>query len=121
MDMIPGTSSRNGPEGALRGENAKAGQGWIVGALRAGKKWLWLMPVLGALWLAPRWWGLVTHPVRVPPTPVAAAREALPALLLRVSAEPRSPDTRLELVAAYSLVGDRLGAWQQLAIAERLR
>jgi Flp pilus assembly protein TadD len=84
------------------------------------RRWLWLLPAAAAVWLAPRWWQLVTHPVVVPATPAAAAREELPRLRARVQAEPRSPQARLELVAALTLIGDRLGAWQQLAIAESL-
>jgi tetratricopeptide (TPR) repeat protein len=62
----------------------------------------------------------VTHPIVVPATPAAAAREELPRLLALVRAEPRSVDARMELVACRALLGDRLAAWQQLALAERL-
>jgi tetratricopeptide (TPR) repeat protein len=78
------------------------------------------LPVVAAAVLAPRWWRLVSHPIVVPATPSAAAREELPRLLARVRAEPRSVDARTELIACQVLLGDRLAAWQQLAITARL-
>jgi tetratricopeptide (TPR) repeat protein len=92
----------------------------VLCAVRFIRKWLWILAVAGAAILAPRWWRLVTHPIVVPATPAAAAREELPRLIARVRAEPRSVDARMELMACQALLGDRLAAWQQLALAERL-
>src|SRR5690348_7257209 len=68
---------------------------------RSGTRWLWGLPVVvvAVAVLAPRWWRLVAHPIIVPATPAAAAREELPRLLARVRAEPRSVDARTELLA----------------------
>lgn len=76
------------------------------------------LALVGVVALGPLWWRAVRSSVHVPATPVEAAREGLPRILARVAREPRSVDARLELVAAYALLGDRLGAWQQLCIAE---
>src|SRR5262245_16289305 len=112
---------------ALKTPDASPGQGRAAsdsgppdGSRRVWLRWLWLLPIAGAAILAPRWWRLISHPIAVPATPAAAAREELPRLLAQVRAQPRSVDARMELVACQALLGDRLAAWQQLAIAERL-
>jgi tetratricopeptide (TPR) repeat protein len=69
--------------------------------------------------LLARWW-LETKPAEAPPNPTALAQSALPRLLEQVQAEPRSAEARLDLASCYTLLGDRLGAWQQLALAGEL-
>jgi tetratricopeptide (TPR) repeat protein len=69
--------------------------------------------------LAPAWWWRVTRTPVAPLTPVELAREGLPRLLARVQAEPRSAEARFDLASCYTLLDDRLGAWQQLVLAER--
>jgi tetratricopeptide (TPR) repeat protein len=104
------TKNSTSEEGPLR----SIPRGWSL------RRAIWLLALVGAAALAPRWWHVVTHPVVVPATSAAAAREALPRALARVHARPDSVDARLELVALYSLLGDRLGAWQQLCLSEEL-
>jgi tetratricopeptide (TPR) repeat protein len=110
-------ASRDGSPTASRGDSTRSPR---EPSRRAWGKWLWALPVAAAAVLAPRWWRLVSHPIVVPATPAAAAREELPRLLTRVQAQPRSVDARMELVACQALLGDRLAAWQQLALVERL-
>lgn len=110
-------ASRDGGPTASRGHSTRSPR---EPSHRAWGRWLWALPVAAAAVLAPRWWRLVSHPIVVPATPAAAAREELPRLLARVQAQPRSVDARMELVACQALLGDRLAAWQQLALAERL-
>jgi tetratricopeptide (TPR) repeat protein len=65
-------------------------------------------------------WRVIAPRIEARATPIAVAREELPRLLARLPAEPRSVDLHLRVAACYSLLGDRLGAWQQLCVAELL-
>lgn len=67
--------------------------------------------VVGGVWNAAR-------PPALPAATTDVARQELPALREKVRAEPGSADARLALLAAYQILGDRIGAWQQAALAE---
>jgi tetratricopeptide (TPR) repeat protein len=74
--------------------------------------WLLAALAVGGVWLAAR-------PPALPESPEEIARQELPSLREAVRAQPASADARLKLMAAHQILGDRIGAWQQLALAEK--
>jgi Flp pilus assembly protein TadD len=84
---------------------------------RAGR-WAWLLALIALAVAIRLGWQVAMRSAAEPTTPVAIARAGLPHLLEQVRAEPRSIEARLDLAACYTLLDDRIGAWQQLALAE---
>lgn len=105
------------PEGGKESPRCRPGLWPGTRAARVLPASLALLAAAGAVLLAAR---VAWRPALVPVTLEAVAHEALPRLREAVRARPNDPEARLELMAACRLVGDRLGAWQQLCLAEPL-
>jgi Flp pilus assembly protein TadD len=80
---------------------------------------VWILGLLALVAVGATWWRFAIAPSTEPLTPLALAQAGLPRLLEQVRAEPRSMEARLDLGACYVVLEDRIGAWQQLSIAER--